>query len=80
MAYITGITYWDKEKGKWKDTCLPLASKKKLIPTKTSVTRRAISFGLKPIGKWEIEKNVHYREFRTDFGKILRAFIIPRKK
>ena len=79
-SYVTGIIYWNKEKRKWSNTCLPLTSKRTLIPTKTRVTRRAISFGLKPTGNWKLEENIHYREFETEFSEKRRAFIIrPRK-
>ena len=75
-SYVTGIMYWNEEKKEWRDTCLPLTSERTLIPTQMRVTRRAISFGLKPKGVWKNEKNVHYREFETEFGEKRRAFII----
>ena len=79
-TYMTGIAFYNQEKHRWQDTCLPLKKSGMLRTTKMSVSHRARGFGMTPNGTWTEKNEVHYKDFTTKTGEKQRAYIIKVKK
>ena len=77
-THITGIVCWNNKTQKWQHYCLPVVINRSLIPTQMRVENRAFGFGLTPVDDWKIEKNIHYRDYQSEFAEMRRVFVIAK--
>ena len=79
-VHLTGIVFWNKKTRKWQHCCLPIVIENIVRVAKKHITDRAKSFGLAPISDWQESKNVHFKDFQTEFGELRRGFLIPKNQ
>ena len=77
-THVSGMVCWNDKTQKWQHYCLPIVINRSLIPTKIRTENRAFGFGLTPVDDWKVIKNVHYRDYKTEFGKMRRAIVVAK--